>query len=218
MSIAAITTPTRQAQAVSSHRTHARMATVLLAGLALAGTVEAQTAVDTTARSGWEFMMSSGALVPTGVQRRIIKDAQLSTAQLSYVIRARVAVTAMAGWARSRDIASTGDPKLDVFTYDVGAEVRAPRWATTARLALTPIAGIGVGTRSYNYRSRDVDATHNVAAYGTVGAEVGARRARLRLEVRDYVSGFKPLAGGGESATRNDLVAMLGLRLVRRGR
>jgi hypothetical protein len=39
----------------------------------------------------------------------------------------------------------------------------------------------------------------------------------LRLEVRDYLTRFKPLEGSGTSATGNDVVALLGLRLTRRG-
>lgn len=223
MFIASRVTPTAQPRAFASHRASLTVATLALLAVsgsavtAHAQTAHAQTAHDSAAGNRWEFMASSGALVPTGGQRHVIKDAQLSTAQLSYVVASRVAVTAMAGWARSRDIATSGNPKLDVFTYDVGAELRAPHFTTTTRWSLMPLVGIGVGARSYNYRSRDVDATHTVAAYAAVGGELGASRVRVRLEVRDYVSRFKPLAGEGMGATRNDVVAMLGLRLVRRG-
>ena len=78
-----------------------------------------------------------------------------------------------------------------------------------------PFIGIGGGTRSYNYRKLDVDATHNLAAYGSVGGEFGSRRIHLRTEVRDYVSSFKPLVGGGTAATRNDVVVMVGLRFAK---
>ncbi|MFN2564185.1 MAG: hypothetical protein ABR499_04150, partial [Gemmatimonadaceae bacterium] len=139
--------------------------------LATANTADAQTAAPQ--RNGWEFLFASGALIPTGAQRNVLKDAQLSTAQVSYVIRSRFAITTMFGWARSRDLASVGDPKLDVFTYDVGAEARAPRWMAGRSMTFTPFAGVGVGSRSYNYRSLDVDATHNVAGYGAVGGELG---------------------------------------------
>ena len=64
------------------------------------------------------------------------------------------------------------------------------------------------GARSYNYRSLHVDARHDVSA----GGEIGLGRVGLRLEVRDYVSGFKPLDGGGTAATRNDVVVLAGLR------
>ena len=49
-----------------------------------------------------------------------------------------------------------------------------------------------------------------------MGGELGRGRVRLRLEARDYVTGFKPLAGGGPTDTRNDVVVMAGLRYIRR--
>jgi hypothetical protein len=76
-------------------------------------------------------------------------------------------------------------------------------------------AGIGAGARSYNYRKLDVGATHNVAGYGAVGGEIGVSRVGIRLEVRDYVSGFKPLIGGGVSRTRNDMVITAAVRINR---
>jgi hypothetical protein len=79
-----------------------------------------------------------------------------------------------------------------------------------------PFVGAGAGGRSYNHRKLDLDATHDVAGYGTVGGEFGAGRVGLRLEVRDYVTGFKPLVGRGSATTRNDLVLMAGLRFNRR--
>jgi hypothetical protein len=83
-------------------------------------------------------------------------------------------------------------------------------------MSFTPFAGIGAGGRSYNYRKLDVDATHNLAAYGSVGGELGIRRLRVRLEARDYVTGFKPLSGVGTARTGNDVVVMAGFRIVGR--
>lgn len=167
-------------------------------------------------KPGWEFLVSSGTVVPTGAMRESIKRGNVSAAQLSYVVHPSLAVTATFGWARSRDIASVATPKLDVFMYDLGAEARAPRWIATQAVAISPFAGVGIGGRSYNHRSLDVGATHNVAAYGAAGGELGTSRVRLRVEVRDYVTSFKPLAGAGQAATRNDVVVMAGLRLVGR--
>lgn len=164
----------------------------------------------------WELVVPSGAMLPTGTQRDAIKRGNLSAVQLSYVARPALAITSTFGWARSRDIATASDPKLDVFTYDVGAEARAPRWVAGKTLTLSPFAGVGAGGRSYNYRKLDVDATHNLSAYASAGGELGIGRVRVRLEARDYVSGFKPLAGEGAARTSNDLVMMAGLRLVSR--
>jgi hypothetical protein len=177
----------------------------------LSGQEVAQSAPDKRAR--WELVAPTGTLLPTGDQRDAIKRGSLSAVQLTYVARPMFAITSMFGWARSRDIATAGDPKLDVFTYDVGAELRAPRWPVGKGMTVSSFAGIGAGGRSYNYRKLDVDATHNLSAYGSVGGELGLRRVSLRLEARDYVSGFKPLAGAGETRTGNDVVVMAGLRL-----
>lgn len=159
----------------------------------------------------WELLVPSGALMPTGQQRAAIRSGNLSAVQLTYVVRPAIAITSMFGWARSRDIATSGRPKLDVFTYDAGVELRAP----ASKKGVTTFAGAGVGGRSYNHRKLDVDATHNLSAYASAGGELGIRRLRVRIEARDYVSGFKSLAGGGKSRTGNDVVVMAGLRWTR---
>lgn len=162
----------------------------------------------------WEFIVNSGALVPTGAQRGAIKRGKATAAQLSYVVQERFAVLASFGWVRTRDVASDDDPKVDMFTYDVGAEVRANRWLDGGTLSFSPFAGIGAGGRSYNYRSLDLDATHNLAGYASAGGELGiGGRVKLRLEARDYITGFKPLHGGGAVDTRNDVTVMVGLKV-----
>jgi hypothetical protein len=193
---------------------HTIIAAAALASSAIASrdlsAQDAQAPVSPAQPSHWELRVPGGALVPTGSQREVIKRGNLTAVQVSYVARPNFAVTSTLGWARSRDVATAGAPKLDVFTYDVGAELRAPR------SVFSPFAGIGAGGRSYNYRKLDVDATHNLAAYGTVGGELGVRRVRVRLEARDYIAGFKPLAGEGSARIGNDVVAMVGFRLVSR--
>ncbi len=215
-------------QTTATPTTTARFAPAALAPLALAqaavaaallaaaaGTAGAQ---DSTAHpsvlSRFEFVVSSGALLPTGDQRDALKSAKMTIAQLSYAVRPYLAVTTSMGWARSRDVAMTDAPKLDVFTYDVGAELRADRWLSGKALTFTPFAGAGAGGRSYNYRSLDVDPTHNLAAYGSAGGELGYRRIRFRLEARDYVTGFKPMMANGATGRRNDVSVMAGFRIT----
>lgn len=187
--------------------------TIIASGL----TAQAPERQDPSVKSTrWELVVPGGAIVPTGAQRDAIKRGNLTAIQLTYIARPALAITSTMGWARSRDIATVGDPKLDVFTYDVGAELRSPRWAAAKTYSFSTFAGAGAGGRSYNYRKLDVDATHNLAAYGSVGGELGIRRVRVRLEARDYLSGFKPLSGEGTVRTGNDVVVMAGLRFVSR--
>jgi hypothetical protein len=165
--------------------------------------------------STWELRFTSGAFVPTGNQRNFLKDAQVSAAQLSWVVRPSLAITGTFGWARSRDLHTVDAPKLDVFASDVGVEARPAKWFADRAVSFSPFVGLGAGARSYNYRKLDVDATNNLAGYGAAGGELGIGRVGVRLEVRDYATGFKPLVGAGKSDTRNDVVMMVGLRLTK---
>jgi hypothetical protein len=178
------------------------------------GHAQEMDSVATSSPSRWEINLTSGKLLPTGTQRDAIKRAGLSAAQVSYWMHPNVAMTMALGWARSRDIATAGDPRLDLFSYDVGAELRTNVLQVSRTVSLRSFAGIGGGGRTYNYRSLDVDATHNLAAYGSVGGELGVKRVRLRVEARDYVTGFKPLNGAGASDTRNDVSVLFGLRIA----
>ena len=164
----------------------------------------------------WSLTVPGGTMVPTGAQRHAIKRGDVTAVQLAYAPRAAFAITSTFGWARSRDIATAGDPKLDVFTYDVGIEARAARWIQGNGMTFTPFAGAGAGGRSYNYRKLDVDATHNLGGYVSAGGELRIRRLGLRLEARDYVTDFKPLQGSGVARTGNDVVVLAGVHLFSR--
>ena len=163
----------------------------------------------------WEARVTSGALVPTGGQRDFLADAQLTAIQVSRVLRPSLAITGTFGWARSRDVAAVANPKLDVFTSDVGIELRPRQWFAARGVTFDAFAGVGAGARSYNYRKLDEPATHNLAGYGALGGELGMGRVGLRVEVRDYVSGFKPLSSAGESRPRNDVIITAALRFKR---
>ena len=166
--------------------------------------------------AAWECYVSGGWLMPTGAQRASIKRADLTAVVVSYAPRPSFAITGTFEWARSHDLAIAGEPKLDVFICDVGAEARAAQMSLGGAWMVAPFVGIGGGARSYNIPKLPVDPTYNLAAYGSVGGEFAIHRVHLRLEVRDNVSSFKPLAGGGKAATRNDVVVMLGLRFVKK--
>lgn len=189
----------------------AALGTVLVAGGASPVGAQAMPAAPRT-----EFLITSGSFVPTGALRETIGRGKLTAAQFAVVTRPNLAFTATLGWARSHDIADGGDSRLNVFTYDLGAELRSARLFPVAAMTFRPLVGVGAGARSYDHRGVSADATHNLAAYGSVGGELGYRRVRLRLEARDYVTGFKPLVGAGSSERRNDVVFMFGLRLTSR--
>jgi hypothetical protein len=163
----------------------------------------------------WELLVTSGALVPTGDQANSIKNAGTTAAQVSWMIRPSLGITGTFAWSRSRDVSMVSQPKLDVFSSDLGVEKRLGQRFRENAVTFRPFVGLGGGARSYNYRKLDEDATHNAAVYGAIGGEIGVRRVGVRIEARDYVSQFKPLVGAGQTATRNDVVVMVGLRFKR---
>jgi hypothetical protein len=164
----------------------------------------------------WALRSTSGGFIPTGDLRNTLKNASASGAQLSWAVHPAVSVTGSFNWATTRDLSMIDAPKLDVFTSDVGLELCPKVWGDREGMTFHSFAAIGGGARSYNYRKLDVDATHNLAGYAGVGGELGKGRFGLRLEVRDYMAGFKPLMGAGKSEQRNDVVIMAGLRFNRR--
>ena len=163
----------------------------------------------------WSLRVTGGSLIATGEQRHQIGNGKISAIQITRKLGSQLAVTGMFGWARSKDLKAIDTPKLDVFTSDVGVETCFDEWFNTGSVAFKTFAGIGGGVRSYNYRSLDVDATNNLAGYVAAGGDLGIRRLAIRLEARDYATGFKPLVGGGKSEARNDVVIMATVRFNR---
>jgi hypothetical protein len=192
----------------------AAVAALALAGVLAASAVNAQE-VTSRGPTRLEFRPFVGAYIPTGDQRDLLQDAVLVGAQASYALLPQLALTGTFGWSPSKDRITAGDPTLDIYQYDLGAEARAPSWYRSefGGWDFTPFAGLGVGGRTYNYRDLDVGSKTDVAGYGALGGELGIGRIGVRLEARDYVSRFTPLTGGGDAKTRNDVTVAAGLTL-----
>ena len=208
--------PSRTARVVCQGFTRIVFGTIGAFAMLLASTRPAEAQSPPPPPAAWEFYVSGGWLMPTGAERASIKRADLTAVVVSYVPRPSFAITGTFEWARSHDLAVAGQPKLDVFICDVGAEARGTQMSLGGAWKVAPFIGIGGGARSYNIPKLPLDPTYNLAAYGSVGGEFAIHRVHLRLEVRDNVSSFKPLTGGGKAATRNDVVVMLGLRFVKK--
>ena len=161
--------------------------------------------------TGAEVRPLVGAYIPTGDQRDVLRDAFLLGAQASYRFIPQFAITGTLAWSPSEDRVARGDESIDLFHYDVGVEGRAASWLRGTAWDFTPFAGIGLGGRTYSYRDLDVDAQSNFTGYGALGGELGFGRVGARIEARDYLSRFEPLAGPGDADTRNDVTLTAGL-------
>jgi hypothetical protein len=187
---------------------------LLLASLTTtAGVAHAQSSVATT--PGFELLIPSGTLVPTGAQVDDVKRGSLMAIQLSYGLRPDLVLTSTTGWVRTTPLGLGADATLDLFTYDAGVEYRLARRTGDRRVNVKPFTGAGVGARTHSYRHVDVASTHNPAMYASVGGEVGLSRVRVRLEVRDYLTWVTP-SGTSGGTRRNDVSVLAGLRLALR--
>src|SRR5688500_18977048 len=157
-------------------------AAVFALSAALSTSAQAQ---DVTTSNGFELRPYAGAYIPTGNQRDLLKDAVLVGGQASYRILPQLAITGTVGWSPSKDRITPGDETVDLWQYDLGAELRAPSWQRWGTLDFTPYVGLGGGGRTYSYRDLDVDSKTNIAGYGVLGSEVGFGRFGLRVEARD---------------------------------
>jgi len=154
---------------------------------------------------GLEVRPFVGAYIPTGDQRDFLKDAVLVGGQASWSVIPAFAITGTFGWSPSKDRITAGNQTLDIFQYDLGAELRAPSLYDAGFITLTPFVGLGAGGRTYSYRDLNVDSKTNFDGYGALGGDIGFGPVALRIEARDYVSQFKPLTGAGDTKTRNDI-------------
>lgn len=203
------TTPAGFAVPSTSSPRRSLAAATGLALLIFAGPVAAQ--APSPGGGAIELRPYVGAFIPTGDQRDLLQDGVFAGLQASYRILPQLAITGTLGWSPSEDRITSGRPTLDVYQYDLGAEARASGWKRGETWEFTPFAGLGVGGRTYDYRDLGVGSTTNIAGYGALGGEFGFGRIGVRLEARDYVSGFKPLTGSGDSETRNDVTIAAGL-------
>ena len=152
-----------------------------------------------------------GAFIPIGAQRDLLDDAVLTGAGLSWQPVPALSVTGTFAWSPSKDAVTPNKEKLDIYQYDLGAELRAASWYRAARWDFTPFVGAGLGARTYDYRNLDASSTTNVAGFAELGGDIGFGPVGIRFAARNYVSRFKPLIGDGDSKTRNDIGLVLGL-------
>jgi hypothetical protein len=163
-------------------------------------------------KPGLELLLPTGRIVPTGAQEEELKRANLTAVQLSYGLRPDLVLTGTVGWARTRLLDLAGDTKLDLFSYDVGAECRLPCRSSDARLSFKPFTGTGAGARTFNDRKSDAPTTRNLAAHSSGFGELDLARVRVRIEVRDYMT-WLDAPGSSGSVPRKDVVVMAGLRI-----
>lgn len=156
-----------------------------------------------------------GALVATGDQRDVLKNAVLVGGQGSYTLNQNFGLVGSFGWSPNEDQTSAARPKLDLYQYDLGLQGRLSDLTSGSAVATRPYAVVGGGARTYSLRNvPGASAQTNPLGYGAVGVDVDQTSGRvgLRLEARDNVTAFKGLRGElQDRKARNDLQFVAGL-------
>jgi len=192
----------------------------LRAGLALAvaaalGAFAVRVNAQAPSQSALQVRPLVGALIATGDQRDVLKNAVLVGAQGSYTLNQNFGLVGSFGWSPNEDRTVAARPKLDLYQYDLGIQGRLSDLTSGSAVATRPYAVIGGGARTYSLRNVvGASAQTNPLGYGALGVDVDQTGGRigLRLEARDNVTAFKGLRGElQDRKARNDLQFVAGL-------
>ena len=188
--------------------------TMLLSVTLLGAAVASDAAAQSISAGRFEARPLVGAYLPTGAHREVLGDAITIGAQGGYAITEHISLVATIGFAASSDKQIPLDDDLDLFSYDIGAEVTKSFLVANGGMTLSPFIGLGAGGRTYDYRERETDSETNVAGYGAIGGQLRMGTIGVRVEARDYVSSFKGLTGEmTERTSRNDISIFTALSL-----
>ena len=151
-----------------------------------------------------------GTSIPTFQLRDVIGSETMFGLSAAGELRPWLHVLGTFGYAPAKTRYVVENKDLNVFQYDIGAEVNAsqPFWFGTQ---MHPFWGAGVGGRSYAYKSSALQDHSCVSGYGSTGIEFQAGRTAMRVEARDNVFCYRSPIAGEKTATRNDVNFSFGL-------
>jgi outer membrane protein with beta-barrel domain len=206
------TTPTPAPAALRPATLRAGLTLAVVVALAAAA---ARAQAQSPSQNAFQVRPLVGALIATGDQRDVLKNAVLVGAQASYTLNSNFGLVGSFGWSPSEDKTSASRPKVDLYQYDLGVEGRLSDLTSGSAVATRPYAILGGGARTYDLRNvAGASAQTNPLGYGAVGLDLNQANGPigLRLEARDNITGFKGLRGElADRKARNDLQFVAGL-------
>ena len=163
----------------------------------------------TQARVIPEVRPFAGALIPTGDQRDVFKDALLVGTQVAVEAADRLHVVGTFAFAGPDYATVSPRGHLHVYQVDVGGEL-FQNVALNADWKFRPFLGAGAGVRQYDPTAKG-DTKNYATGFGALGAEFQMSRAALRVEARDSLTRFKGPAGTDAASNRNEVALTAGL-------
>lgn len=151
-----------------------------------------------------------GALIPTGEQRDIFRNAVVSGVQVA--VEARDMVHMVGTFAFSGPSFKgrlQNNDHTHIYQGDVGAELFRS-FEANSKWMIRPFLGAGLGMRTYDFTGADPTRTYP-AGFGALGAEFQTGNIALRLEARDYIIRYKGISGGDKASSRGEAMFTGGL-------
>ena len=166
---------------------------------------------DAQHRGAWirpELRVSAGAFLPRGSVGRYVGPAVAleSAVELTDFADGVVSV----GWAGEHaTIARAARQGSSIWQYHAGIELNSTQPRDDGWI-WRPMAGAGVGGRTYDYDEPGIPTATYPSSYGSVGLDVQGGAVAYRLEARGYLSPFRPPRSGVRQA-RLDLAITAGI-------
>jgi hypothetical protein len=157
-----------------------------------------------------EIRPFAGAMIATGDQRLLFKDAPLFGIQAALEVRPDFHVLGTFGWMPVQSKYLLADNDVNVLDYSVGVEVGMVR-PLPGKWEFKPFVGVGTGARRYLYQGARLGNQTCVTGYAALGTEFQLGHAALRLEGRDNLFCYRSPIAGIASQTRNDVGIAFGV-------
>jgi hypothetical protein len=138
-----------------------------------------------------------GAYMPILGQRDTLGDALLVGLAGTYDFHPNVAFVGALAWAAPKAAGQT----VDLFQWDIGLQGQLP-YALSASWTLKPFVGVGIGPRTYDFRSAAIETETDFHFYSAVGASLRRGGLDLAFTLRHELTTGGPL---GDSGTRGNL-------------
>ena len=145
-----------------------------------------------------------GAHLPTGPQRDLFKDAAMFGVQGAVEIVPTWHFLGTFSWTPTHNKYTGFDENVNIYAYDIGTELGNVH-SLGSGWELRPFLGLGVGARTYAFKSAGLSDKTCAAGYGALGSELQLNKVAVRFEARDNIFCYRSPVRGVGSKTRNDV-------------
>lgn len=150
-----------------------------------------------------------GAYMPTGAMSNVMKSSALFGMQGALEVNPNLHVIGTLGWAPAHNKFTGYDENVNIFSYDIGAELGLVR-PMGSGWEFKPFFGLGGGARTYDYKATGFPTHTSALGYLSAGSEFQLNPVALRVEARANAYDYKSPVTNVSANTRNDIALLFG--------